>query len=182
MSRVWSSSLIQTKTFSSLLWKMPESRCGNTLLGSEQFTSSIGPVSAASRAQQERRIGLLEEVTALTEVLFFLSWHATRLLRERSGASKRKVVSSEIAFEFLETLDNQALDFPSLIKRAAGRETKASERSPWWKFTPRPRNYMLCLLTCSAARSQNIFASRVDLCITIKWLLIVQQPSGIIWL
>jgi hypothetical protein len=56
-----------------LLWKMPESRCGNALMGSEQLTSSIGPVSAASRAQQERRIRLLEEVTALTEVLFFLS-------------------------------------------------------------------------------------------------------------
>ena len=159
ISRVWSSSFIQTKTFSSLLWKMPESHCENTLVGTAEFTSSIGPVSATTGAQQKSRIRLLEEVAPLTEVLFFLRWHSIWLLSEWSGSSKRKVISSEIAFELLETLDHQSFYFPSLVKRTAGRKTKASKRSAWSTINYATPEYTVFANLFGSVKSEHICQS-----------------------
>jgi len=59
--------------------------------------SGIGPVAAASGRKEESGVGLLEEVSSVSERLLFFVGHTVWLGGVRSGASKREVVTSKIA-------------------------------------------------------------------------------------
>ena len=92
-------------------------------------TSCIGPVSAAAGREEKSGVGLLEEVSVLSEGFFLLLGHAVGLGGVGLGAVEGEVVTLEVALEVEESLDDDSLEFSSLFEGAAWRKSSASDGS-----------------------------------------------------
>jgi len=108
-------------------------------------TSGIGPVSAATGRKKKSGVGLLEEVSVLSEGFFLFLGHTGGLGSVGTGAVKREVVTLKVALEVKESLDDDSLEFSSLFERAAWRKSSASDGS-----------------ASSASSGKDVLASRID--------------------
>jgi hypothetical protein len=61
-------------------------------------TTSIGPVTTTTGRKKEGGVRLLEKVSSLSEGLFLIVGHTSRLGSVRSRSSEREIVSLEFTF------------------------------------------------------------------------------------
>ena len=109
-------------------------------------TSGVGPVATASGGEEEGGVGLLEEVTSGSELLFLGLGHTVGLAGVGSGSVERVVVTLEFTSHVEESLDDESLDLTSLFERVARGKSESSNGS-----------------TSSASGGENVLTGGIDL-------------------
>ena len=109
-------------------------------------TSGVGPVATTSGGEKEGGIGFLEEVTSRSELLLLGFGHTVGLSSVGSGSTEGEVISLELTLHGEKSLDDESLDFTSLVEGVAGGKSESSNGS-----------------SGSASSGENVVASGVNL-------------------
>ena len=104
------------KKFSHQCWKHPKKPVFRSLFIFNFLTSSVGPVTTTSRREKEGRIGLLEEVSGLSELLLLFKRHALGLSSVGFWAMKREIISLQFALEGQKALGHQSFELTALLE------------------------------------------------------------------
>merc|ERR1719469_775668 len=108
-------------------------------------TTRIGPMAAAARAEQQRRIGLLEQVPVGTQLPFLLLRHAS-IISHGPASVQREILPLQLAAHLVQAVDDDTLSLTALLKGAGRRERQSAHGA-----------------TRAATSGQHVLAIRVDL-------------------